>query len=132
MKYLASWREGGCLFGDEWLLWSGRTMLSGYALRTAGDSTGGWPLFGLFMCSWFQTPAPENATCGKNMIGWKIDFFFFFITENFLGILNRLCAEPMRWSHDFSVWYWPLLGQHPVAVIFFYSVDVSRSVFCVF
>ena len=24
----------------------------------------------------------------------------FFITENFLGILDRLCAEPMRRSHD--------------------------------
>ena len=53
------------------------------ALMMAGDSAAGWPLFGLFMCFQFQTPAPENATCGKNMIGWKIDFFF--ITENFLG-----------------------------------------------
>ena len=76
MKYLASWR-GGCLFGDERLLWSGQTVLSDDALGTADDSTGGWPLFGLFMCSQFQTPAPENATCGKNMIGWKIDFFFY-------------------------------------------------------
>ena len=25
----------------------------------------------------------------------------FFITENFLGILDRLCAEPMHRSHDF-------------------------------
>ena len=90
---------GGCLFGDEWLLWSGQTVLSGDVLGTASDLTGGWPLFGLFMCSWFQTLAPENATCGKNMIGWKIDFFF--ITENFLGILDRLCMEPMHRSHDF-------------------------------
>ena len=74
MKYLAGW-SGGCLFGDEQLLWSGRTVLLGDALGMAGDSTGVWPLFGLFMCSRFQTLAPENTTCGKNMIGWKIDFF---------------------------------------------------------
>ena len=36
----------------------------------------------------------------KKMIGWKIDLFFF-ITENLLGILDRLCAEPMCRSHDF-------------------------------
>ena len=50
----------------------------------------------------------------------------FFITENFLGILNRLSMEP------FSPWHWPLLGQHLLAVIFFCSVDVCQSVFCVF
>ena len=75
MKYLAGWQWG--LFGDEQLLQSGRIVLSGHALRTADDSTGERPLFGLFMCSQFQTTAPENATCGKNMIGWKIDFLFY-------------------------------------------------------
>ena len=55
---------------------AGRTVLSGDALEEADDSTGVWLLFGLFMCSRFQTPAPENATCGKNMIGWKLDFFY--------------------------------------------------------
>ena len=123
---ISGWLAGGCLFGDEQLLWSGRMTLSGDALRMAGDSTGVWPLFGLFICSQLQTPAPENTTRGKNMIGWKIDLSF--ITENFLGILDRLCAEAMI----FSVWHWPLLGQHLVAVIFFYSVDVCGSVFCVF
>ena len=73
MKYLAGWREG--LFGDERLLRSGRTVLSGDALGTVGDSTGVWYLFVLFMCSRFQTTAPENTTSGKNMISWKIDFF---------------------------------------------------------
>ena len=97
MKYLAGWR-GGCLFGNKRLLWSG-WMVLGDALRTAGNSTGMWPLLGLFICSWLQTPAPENTTCGKKMIGWKIDLFF--ITENFLGILDRLCTEPMCRSHEF-------------------------------
>ena len=59
---------GGCLFGDERLLWSGRMVLSGDALQAASDSTGVWPLFGLFICSWFQTPAPENTTCGKKWL----------------------------------------------------------------
>ena len=57
----------------------------------------------------------------------------FFMTENFLGILNRLCAEPMCKNHDFfSPWHWPLLGQYPVDVIFFSRVNVCRSVFCMF
>ena len=57
MKYLADLWGGGCLFGDERLLRSGWTVLSGDALGTASDSTAVWPLFGLFMCSRFQTPA---------------------------------------------------------------------------
>ena len=61
--------------------------------------TGLWPLLGLFICSQLQTLAPENTTCGKKMIGWKIDLFF--KTENFQGFLDRLCVEPMRRSHDF-------------------------------
>ena len=98
MKYLAGWWEGvvysamsGCfdLVGRCYqVTLSGRSVI-----QLAGD------LFGLFMCSRFQTPAPENAACGKNMIGLKI--YFFLITENFLGILGRLCAEPMRRSHGF-------------------------------
>ena len=50
-------------------------VLSGDAHRMAGDSTGMGPLFGLFMCSQFQTLTPENTSCGKN-IGWKIDWEF--------------------------------------------------------
>ena len=97
MKYLAGWRGRG-LFDDERMLWSGRTVLSGDALGAASNSTGVWPLLDLFMCSRFQTPAPENTTCGK-MIGWKISFFY--ITENFPWILDRLCTEPMHRNHDF-------------------------------
>ena len=120
---------GGCLFGDKQLLWSGQTVLSDDTLGTASGSIGRWLLFGLFMCSQFQTPAPENATHGKNMIGWKIDFFF--IPENFLGILDRLYLEPMHRRHDFLS-LTLLLGQHLIAVLFFYWVDVCGSVFCVF
>ena len=97
MKYLAGWQGRG-LFSDKKLLWSCRTVLSGDALRTDGDSTGVWPLLGRFISSQLQTLAPENTICGKT-IGWKINLFF--INENFLGILDRRCAEPIRWSHDF-------------------------------
>ena len=83
-----------------------------------------WPLFGLSICSRLQTPAPEKTTCGKKNDWLKNRPFF--TTESFLGIYARsLCADAMI----FSVWHWPLLGQHPVAVIFFCSVDVCRSVF---
>ena len=93
MKYLAGGRWVS--IRDELLLWSGQTVLSGDTFRRPAIQLACDQL----MCSWFQTPAPENATSGKNMIGWKIDFFF--ITENFLGILDRLCAEPMCRSYDF-------------------------------
>ena len=53
-----------------------------------------WPPLALFIYSWLQTLAPKNT-----MIDWKIDLFF--IIENFLGILNRVCAEPMHRRHDF-------------------------------
>ena len=56
MKYVA---------GDKQLLWSGQTVSSGDALRTASDSTGVWPQLGLFISSQLQTPAPENTTCEK-------------------------------------------------------------------
>ena len=58
-----------------------------------------WPLLALLICSLLQTPAPENTICGKKNDWLKNRPFF--ITENFLGILDRLCAEPMSRSHDF-------------------------------
>ena len=98
MKYLAGWQGGiysatsGC-FDRVWqccqvtlLAWP-RTQLPV------------WPQLGLIIYSWLQTSAPENTTWGKKIIGWKIDLYF--ITENFLGILDILCAEPMCRSHDF-------------------------------
>ena len=56
---------------------SGQMVLMGGALRMVSDSTSLWPLLGLFICSRLQTLAPENTTCGKKMIGWKIDLFFY-------------------------------------------------------
>ena len=40
-------------------------VLSGDALGTAGDSTGRWPLLGLFICSRLQTLDPETTTSEK-------------------------------------------------------------------
>ena len=91
MKYQAS---------DKQLLWSGWTVLSGNSLRTAGDltacETSAWPIY-MFPTS---NTRSRKYYLWKKMIGWKIDQFFF-ITENFLGILNRLCTELMCRSHDF-------------------------------
>ena len=84
----------------------------------------------LYLCSQLQTLAPENTISGKKMIGWKIDLLLWLrIFRGFwINYARSLRAEAMI----FSVWHWPLLGQHPVAVIFFCSVDVCWSVFCVF
>ena len=44
-----------------------------------------------------------------------------------MGILDRLCAEPMHRSHDFLSLTLTVVGS-----TFFYGVDVCGSVFCVF
>ena len=48
---------------------------------------------------------PTLNTGSRNYSLWKKNDWLknrpFFITENFLGILNRVCVEPMCWSHDF-------------------------------
>ena len=89
-----------------------------------------WPLLGLFICSQLQTPAPENTTCGKKMIGRKIDLFL--KLRIFWGFWIDYARSLRTEAMIFSVWYWPLLGQHLVAVIFFSSVDFCGSVFCAF
>ena len=98
MKYLSGWRWG-YLFGDKWLLWYGRAVLSGDALSTDGDSaaclTSAWPIY------MFQT----SNTGSRKYYLWKENDWLknrpFFINENFQGILEILCAEPMRRNHDF-------------------------------
>ena len=98
MKCLAGWREviysaiSGCF---DLVGWCCRVTL----LARPTIQMPVWPLLGLFICSRLQTSAPENTTCGKKNHWLKNRSFF--ITENFLGILDRLCAEPMRRSHDF-------------------------------
>ena len=48
---------------------------------------------------------PISNTGSRKYYLWKeYDWLknrLFFITENFLGILDRLCMQPMRRSHDF-------------------------------
>ena len=130
MKYLASWltfiwsAESNC-FDLVWRCF--QVTLS----ATAGDSTA----CVISACPIYVIPGFKHRLQKilfvekKKMIGWKIDVFF--ITEYFWGfwIDNAwsLCAEAMI----FSVLHWPLLDQNPVAVIFFCSVDVCWSVFCV-
>ena len=68
MKYLASWQGVVDSATSDCFDLVGRccrVMLSRRStIQLAGD-----------LRSRFQTPAPESTTCGKNMIGWKIDFF---------------------------------------------------------
>ena len=48
---------------------------------------------------------PTSNTGSRKYYLWKkydwLKNWLFFITENFLGILDWLCMEPMRRSHDF-------------------------------
>ena len=93
MKYLAGWQVGGV-----------RMVLSGdaHTHRSSQNSRGFnwcvtsvWPIY-MFLIS---------NTGSRKYYSWKkYDWLKnrpFFITENFLGILDRLCAEPMCRSHDF-------------------------------
>ena len=111
MKYLSGWR------GFVYLATSGCFDLVGWCCRGTllgqPGSTGMWPLLGLFISSQFQTPAPENTTCEKKKKknDWLKNRQLFFITENFLGILNRLCAEPIRRSHDFLILTLAIVGS---------------------
>ena len=95
MEYL-SWLTGGYLVGGKWLLWSGLTVLSSDALSNGCEYvTSVWPIY-IF---------PISNTGSRKYYLWKENDWLknrpFFITENFLGILNRVCVEPMHRSHDF-------------------------------
>ena len=127
MKYLAGW------WGFVYLATSGCFDLVGRCCRVTLLGQPEIQLVRDLCLAYLYLPTSNTGSrkyyLWKKMIGWKISLFF--ITENFLGILDfyaqSLCAEAMI----FSVWHWPSLGQHPIAVIFFYSVDICGSVFCV-
>ena len=97
MKYMADWRGLSIRRQAVTLIWSdgivGWRSLDGR--RFNSRVTSAWPI-SLFPTS---NAGSRKYYLWKKMIGWKIDLFF--ITENFLGILDRLCAEPMCRSHDF-------------------------------
>ena len=89
---------GGYLVDGKQLVWSGWRCCWVTLSATVAIQIPVWPPLALFICSRLQTPAPEILFVEKN--DWLKNRSIF-ITENFLGILNRLCAEPMRRSHDF-------------------------------
>ena len=68
--------------------------------------TSAWPIY---MFSTSNTGSRKYYLL-KKMIGWKIDPFFF-ITENFLGIFDRLYTEPTCRSHDFLSLTLPVAGS---------------------
>ena len=90
MKYLADW-QGGRLCGDKCC----HVMLLGQPVIQLACNL---CLAYLYLPN-FKHRLQKILLVEKKMIGWKINLFF--ITENFLGILDRLCAEPMCRSHHF-------------------------------
>ena len=99
MEYLA---------GGKRLLWSGQTVLSGDTLSDGRQ----------FNCSCdFHLPylyIPDiKHRLQKTLFVGKNDWLknrLFFITENIMGILNRLYAELMHRSHDFLSWTLAIVG----------------------
>ena len=139
MECLAGWWEVLWSTIGKQLLWSGLIVLLGDALSDS-DSTAHVTT----TCPIHIFPTSNTSTRKHHL--WKKNYWWknrlFFITENFLGIL-KIMASALRlhvlstWSLSaeamiFSVWHRPLLGQHPVDVIFFSYVNVCQSVFCVF
>ena len=98
MKYLAGWRGLSGRRQTIALIWSDG-VIEWRSQRRSGIQLPLWPQLELFICSWLQTPGPENTIWGKK--NYWLKNWPFFIIENFLGILNRLCTEPMRRSNDF-------------------------------
>ena len=89
MEYLNQLK--GCyLVSSKWLLWSGPAAVDSIACVTSTC-----PIY-IFLTS---------NTCPRKHYLWKKNDWLknrpFFITENFLGILNRIYTEPMHRSHDF-------------------------------
>ena len=78
---------------------------------------------------------PTSNTGSKKYHLWKkhdsLKNRLFFITENFLGILNRLCAETMHRSHDFLNWMLAIVGSTSGRCYFLQQCQ-CLSVFCVF
>ena len=101
----------GYLVGSKQLLWSGLTVLSGDVLSDGRrfNCPCDLRLPYLYLPDLKHRLQKIQFVKKKKMIGWKIDLFF--ITGNFLGILNRLCAEPMRRSHDFLSLTRPVVGS---------------------
>ena len=97
---MSSWLTGVYQVGGERLLWSGLTVLLGDALSD------GWQFScPCDLCLPYLYVPDFKHWLQKMLFGEKKNDWLknrpFFITENFLGILNRLCAEPMRRSQDF-------------------------------
>ena len=129
MKYLTGWQAfiwsvaSGCFDLVWWCCWWRSQWWLEIQLPV-------WLPLALFMCSRLQTLAPKNTICGKKKtIGWKIDLFF--ITENFLGILNRLCTEPMRRNHDFLSLTLAVVGSTSSSCYFLQCWCLSVCVLCV-
>ena len=116
MKYLAGWLTAGGSI--RWqavaLIWSDGVVGWHYSdgQQFNRHVTSAWPIY---ICPTSNRGSRKYYLCQK-MIGWKINLFF--ILRIFWGFWIdytwSLCAEAMI----FSVWYWQLLGQHSVDVIF--------------
>ena len=96
-KYVAGWRGLSIRRRAVALIWSDGVISwrSRDARQFNWRVTSVWPIY---------TFSTSKTGPRKYYLWKKYDWLknrLFFITENFLGILDRLCAEPMRRSHDF-------------------------------
>ena len=98
MEYLSR-LVGGYLVSCKLLLWSGLMVLSGDTLSNCCGFNSSCDLHLPYLyIPDFKYQLQKTLFVEKN--DW-VKNRPFFITENFLGILIRVCAEPMRRSYDF-------------------------------
>ena len=101
MKYLAGWRGVGVVYSATSGCFDlvGRccpvTLLGQLAIQLTCDLC----LAYLYLPNFKHRLQKILLVEKKKMIGIKISLFY--MTENFLGILDRLCMEPMCRSHNF-------------------------------
>ena len=98
MDEISGWLMGGSI---RWqviaLIWSDGVVgwCSEDGWRFNWHVTSAWPIY-IF---------PTSNTVSRKYYLWKKNDWLknkpFLITENFLGILDRLCVEPMHRSHDY-------------------------------
>ena len=130
MEYLASWRA---------VIWSGANSCFDLVWQCCqvalSAMAGGFNCPCDFHLPYLYIPDFKHQLQKTLFVGKKNDWLKnrpFFITENFLGILNWVCTEPMRRSHDFLNLTWAIVRSTSGKCYFLLQYQcLSVSVLCV-
>ena len=130
MNGISSWLMSGYLVGGKRLLWPGLTVLSGVSLSNDWQFNCSCNVHLPYLyISHFKHRLQKTLFVEKN--DWLKNKPFF-VTEKFLGILNRLGMEPTCRSHDFLSLTLAIVGSTSSRCYFLQQCQcLSVSVLCV-